>query len=129
MQQHLAHVKGERVLEVLGLDEPHFLQRLPEPLSRRPLARAGPLEVGGGEQLVADEDLAEVLAGHAALRAQDVALAEADAPHVVAAREMQGPRLAPDVHGAKKRRERAFGEGTLHVIDRTSRGGGTARRV
>jgi hypothetical protein len=128
-QQHLPHVEGERVLEVLGLDEAHLLERFPEALSRRALPRAGALEVGGGEQLVADQHLAEMLVGDAALGAQDVSLAESDAPHVLGPGEMEGPRLPSDVHGTKKRGERAFGQGTLHLVDRTSGNRGTARGV
>ena len=109
-------MEGQRVLEVLALDEAHLLQRLPEALAGGPLADARALEVGRGQELVAHQDLAEVLLRHAALRAQDVALAEADAAHLPVAGEIEDPRLAADVYGAKKRGERALGEGTLHLM-------------
>jgi hypothetical protein len=94
-------VKGQRVLEVLPLDEAHLLQRFPQALARGALPDAGALEVGRGQELVPDQDLPEVLLRHAALRAQDVPLAEADAAHLLFAGEMEGPRLPPDVDGAK----------------------------
>ena len=114
-QEHLAHVEGEGVLEVLGVDQPHLLQGLAQPLPGGPLARPRALEVGRGQELVAHQHLAEVLVGDGALRAQDVALPEAHAAHVRPALEVEDTRLAPDVDRAQERRKRAFGEGALHV--------------